>query len=181
MDKLRVGQRYLFHMNRPFIHGEKSFRANVFAKYRETLVVNCCETERNVQTQVSIPLNWFKKAETLEDIVCKNPILPSEILLMIDGYLWQNWNKNIIVYNSTTSSSWNTYKPQKTFSKAPLASMLYGYYYTISHRIFMWDIVFLQRLPDSSCRYLLHPLRIARPFAGPFIMEAILLSPCGYL
>lgn len=87
MDNLRLGQRYLFHMNRSFIHGEESFRANVFAIYSETLVVNCCETERNVQTQVSIPLNWFEKAETLEDIVNDNLILPSEILLMIDSYL----------------------------------------------------------------------------------------------
>lgn len=87
MENLRIGQRYLFHMNRPFINDVESFRANVFAKYRETLVVNCCETERNMQTKVSMPLEWVKRADMLEDIVCENPILPSEILLLIDGYL----------------------------------------------------------------------------------------------
>ena len=87
MEKLRQGQRYLFHMNRPFINDAESFRANVVKVYSKTLVVNCCETERNRNTQVSMPLKWVKRADTLEDIVCDNPILPSEILLLIDGYL----------------------------------------------------------------------------------------------
>lgn len=87
MDNLRKGQRYLFHMNRPFICDIESFRANVVAIYQKTLIVNCSETEKHSITQVSIPLDWVKKTETLEDIVSDNPILPSEILLMIDGYL----------------------------------------------------------------------------------------------
>jgi hypothetical protein len=87
MENLRQGQRYLFHMNQPFIDDVESFRANVVKVYSKTLVVNCCDTERNRITQVSMPLEWVKRADTLEDIVCENPILPSEILLLIDGYL----------------------------------------------------------------------------------------------
>lgn len=86
--KLRQGQRYLFQVNSPNpIY--KSFRSNFVAFYERTntLVVNNSETERWANTQVSMPFDWVTKIETLEDITNSETILPSDILLMIDGYL----------------------------------------------------------------------------------------------
>jgi len=89
MHKLRPGQRYLFHEKAPYHETNIMFRANVVAVYEDskTLVVNHSETEPSPRTQVSIPLKWIVKTEILENIVEENPILPSEILLIIDGYL----------------------------------------------------------------------------------------------
>ena len=89
MNQLRPGQRYLFHEKAPYHETNIMFRANVVAVYEhsKTLVVNHFETEPSPRTQVSIPFEWIVKTQTLENIVEKNPILPSEILLIIDGYL----------------------------------------------------------------------------------------------
>jgi hypothetical protein len=89
MNQLRPGQRYLFHEKAPYHETNIMFRANVFAVYEnsKTLVVNHFETEKSPRTLVSIPFEWIVKTQTLENIVEKNPILPSEILLIIDGYL----------------------------------------------------------------------------------------------
>jgi hypothetical protein len=86
--QLRPGQRYLFHVNSPnSIY--KCFRSNLVALYEKTdyIVVNNSETERWANTQVSMPFDWVTKIETLEDITNSETILPSDILLMIDGYL----------------------------------------------------------------------------------------------
>ena len=56
-------------------------------KNLQTLIINNSETERWEKTQVSIPLGWITKIETLEDITNGKFILPSEILLIIDEYL----------------------------------------------------------------------------------------------
>jgi len=89
MHKLRPGQRYLFHEKAPYHETNIMFRANVVAVYEttNTLVVDRSETEPSPRTQVSIPLKWIVEAQILENIVEENPILPSEILLIIDGYL----------------------------------------------------------------------------------------------
>ena len=89
MHQLNPGQRYLFHEKAPYHETNIMFRANVVAVYekRKTLVVNHSETEPSPRTQVSIPLKWIVKTQILENIVEENPILPSEILLIIDGYL----------------------------------------------------------------------------------------------
>jgi hypothetical protein len=88
-NNLRPGQRYLFYEKRPYEENETNFRANFIALYEktQTLIINNSETERWEKTQVSIPLGWITKIETLEDITNGKFILPSEILLIIDKYL----------------------------------------------------------------------------------------------
>jgi hypothetical protein len=87
-QKLRRGQRYLFHVNAPN-EIYKSFRSNFVAFYEttNTLIVNNSETERWANTQVSMPFDWVTKIETLEDITYGETILPEDVLLLIDSYL----------------------------------------------------------------------------------------------
>ena len=86
---LRKGQRYLFYQHKPYEKIETSFRANfvILHETSKTLIINTSETERWANTQVSIPLDWITKIETLEDITCGKTVLPEEILLMIDEYV----------------------------------------------------------------------------------------------
>lgn len=86
-NNLRKGHRYLFYVKEKAFYSKKIFRANLVAIYRQSLVVNSSETEPNPKTQISIPLGWITKIETLEDITCGKSILPEEILLMIDEYV----------------------------------------------------------------------------------------------
>lgn len=91
------GKRYLFHELRPHMNENDQtisyetilFRANFVSILGQTLIVNSAETERNKTTQVSIPLEWITKIETLENILCNhdNIVLPTDVLLMIDDYL----------------------------------------------------------------------------------------------
>jgi hypothetical protein len=81
------GQRYLFHEKAPYMENKIMFRANFVSIIGKTLIINSSETERNKNTLVSIPIDWITKIETLENILDENPILPSDILLMIDEYL----------------------------------------------------------------------------------------------
>lgn len=80
------GQRYLFYHQAP--HEDKcvTFRANFISIINTTLLVNSSETERWSNTIVSIPTNWIKKTERLEDII-GDTILPSDILLLIDSFI----------------------------------------------------------------------------------------------
>jgi len=84
--KLSKGHRYLFHEKLPYLSDERIFRANFVAIYETTLVIDTSETEPNSKTQVSIPLQWITKIETLEDITLGGCILSTDILIMIDGY-----------------------------------------------------------------------------------------------
>ena len=87
------GQRYLFSEKAPYDENEKSFRANFLNYYEHsnTLVINTSETERSPMTQVSIPFDWITKIQSLEDILRREKgggvVLPSDILLEIDGYI----------------------------------------------------------------------------------------------
>uniref|UniRef100_A0A6C0DGB6 Uncharacterized protein n=1 Tax=viral metagenome TaxID=1070528 RepID=A0A6C0DGB6_9ZZZZ len=89
------GQRYLFSQKAPYYENEKSFRANFLNYYEHsnTLIINSSETERSPMTQVSIPFDWITKIQTLEDILERENgggggvVLPSDILLQIDGYI----------------------------------------------------------------------------------------------
>lgn len=94
------GKRYLFHELRPHMNeNDKTisyetimFRANFVSILGKTIIVNSAEMERNKTTQVSIPLEWITKIETLENILCNygnhdNIVLPTDVLLMIDDYL----------------------------------------------------------------------------------------------
>ncbi len=90
---LNRGQRYLFSQKAPYDENEKLFRANFLNYYERsnTLVINSSETERSPMTQVTIPFDWITKIQTLEDILGRENgggvVLPSDILLEIDGYL----------------------------------------------------------------------------------------------
>lgn len=84
---LRPGQRYLFHWKAPYHPTEILFRANFVSILNQTLIINSSEQEKSPNTLVSIPYNWITKVETLENIVTENPILPSDVLLIIDNYL----------------------------------------------------------------------------------------------
>jgi hypothetical protein len=87
------GQRYLFSQKAPYHDDEKSFRANFLNYYEHsnTLVINSSETERSPMTQVSIPFDWITQIQSLEDIFGREKyggvVLPSDILLQIDGYI----------------------------------------------------------------------------------------------
>lgn len=87
------GQRYLFSQKAPHDENEISFRANFLNYYENTntLVINSSETERWDMTQVSIPFDWITKIQSLEDMLMREKVegvvLPSEVLLQIDGYI----------------------------------------------------------------------------------------------
>jgi hypothetical protein len=87
------GQRYLFSEKAPYHDDEKSFRANFLNYYEQsnTLIINSSETERSPMTQVSISFDWITKIQSLEDILGRENgggvVLPSDILLEIDGYI----------------------------------------------------------------------------------------------
>uniref|UniRef100_A0A6C0BVY7 Uncharacterized protein n=1 Tax=viral metagenome TaxID=1070528 RepID=A0A6C0BVY7_9ZZZZ len=93
IKSLVLGQRYLFFEKAPYHENEISFRANFLNYYERsnTLIVNTSETEASPMTQISIPFDWITKIQTLEDILRREKVggvvLPSEILLEIDGYI----------------------------------------------------------------------------------------------
>ena len=49
------------------------------------LFVNSCENERYSETILTIPTDWIKKIERLEDII-DDTVLPSDVLLLIDNF-----------------------------------------------------------------------------------------------
>lgn len=87
------GQRYLFSQKAPYDENERSFRANFLNYYERsnTLVINSIETQRSPMTEVCTPFDWITKIQSLEDILGRENgggvVLPSDILLQIDGYL----------------------------------------------------------------------------------------------
>jgi hypothetical protein len=79
------GQRYLFYHQAPYEDKCITFRANFIRVINTTLLVNSCETEKSSNTIVSIPTDWIKKTERLEDII-GDTVLPSDVLLLIDNF-----------------------------------------------------------------------------------------------
>ena len=98
------GQRYLFHIKPG--HGYKQFRANlidILYDYQGTIrftkikFENIEEDRANLTNSpmVTMPLAWIEKIETLENILEDADdktnktltLIPSEILLEVDGYL----------------------------------------------------------------------------------------------
>jgi hypothetical protein len=79
------GQRYLFYHKAPYEDNCITFRANFISVINTTLLVNSCENEKSSNTIVSIPTDWIKKTERLEDII-GDTVLPSDVLLLIDNY-----------------------------------------------------------------------------------------------
>ena len=99
---LRNGQRYLFHIKPE--HGYKQFRADlidVLYNYQETIrftKVRFANIEDDIQNithsrMVTMPLAWIEKLETLDEILDEDDtnktltLIPSEILLQVDGFL----------------------------------------------------------------------------------------------
>jgi hypothetical protein len=99
---LHNGQRYLFHIKPE--HGYKQFRANLIdvlyshqgtIRFTKVRFANIEDDKANITNSrmVTMPLAWIEKIETLEEILEENVnnnqllLVPSEILLDIDGYL----------------------------------------------------------------------------------------------
>ena len=79
------GQRYLFYHQAPYEDKCITFRANFIRVINTTLLVNSHQTEKSSNTIVSIPTDWIKKTERLEDII-GDTVLPSDVLLLIDNF-----------------------------------------------------------------------------------------------
>lgn len=88
---IRSNQRCLFYSQMPGSEEIVSFRANyidiIHNTFRAKQVV--CETHRNYNNcgMLCMPKSWIKKVETLDDITGEQILLPSEILLEIDGFM----------------------------------------------------------------------------------------------
>ena len=82
----RPGQRYLFYdRQRNF-----KFRACFLDIINKTLRLTKYTKEGDYHPMggmLTMPLEWIEKVETLETIVEDNIVIPSEILLEIDGFL----------------------------------------------------------------------------------------------
>ena len=84
MKNLIPGKRYLFYRKSPY--DENSFRANFKIILSETLIVNSSETEPSPITEVSIPVSWITKAESLEKIMGDSK-LPRDLVNIVGQYL----------------------------------------------------------------------------------------------
>jgi hypothetical protein len=84
MKNLIPGKRYLFYRESPY--DEYSFRANFKEIIGETLIVNSSETEPSPITEVSIPVSWITKAESLEEIMGDSK-LPRDLVNIVGQYL----------------------------------------------------------------------------------------------
>ena len=82
----RKGHRYLFYD----IQNNKQFRACFLDVIRNTLRVTKYERDDScdyMAGMVTMPLGWIEKADTLEIITKDKLLLPSEILIEIDGFI----------------------------------------------------------------------------------------------
>jgi len=82
----RPGQRYLFYDRQRNI----KFRACFLDIINKTLRLTKYEEEGYNSPMggiLTMPLGWIEKVEILETIVEDNIVIPSEILLEIDGFL----------------------------------------------------------------------------------------------
>ena len=88
---IQSDQRCLFHSQMPGGNEIISFRASFIDILKYTLRVKqvVCQTHRNYNTWglLTIPICWITKVETLDDITGEKLLLPSEILLEIDGFM----------------------------------------------------------------------------------------------
>ena len=68
-----------------------SFRASFIDIFDNTFRAKqvVCETHRNYNNcgMLTMPKSWITKVETLDDITSEQILLPSEILLEIDGFM----------------------------------------------------------------------------------------------
>jgi hypothetical protein len=88
---IRSDQRCLFHSQKPGSEEIISFRASFIDILNYTLRVKqvVCQTHRNYNNcgMLTMPKSWITKVETLDDITGEKLLLPSEILLEIDGFM----------------------------------------------------------------------------------------------
>ena len=86
---IRSGQRCLFHSQMPGGNEIISFRASFIDIFDNTFRAKqvACQTRINYNNcgMLTMPKSWIIKVETLDDITCQQVLLPSEILLEIDG------------------------------------------------------------------------------------------------
>ncbi len=79
------GQRYLFYHKAPYEEKCITFRANFISVTNTMLFVNSCENEKSSKTILTIPTDWIKKIERIEDII-GDVVVPSDVLLLIDNF-----------------------------------------------------------------------------------------------
>lgn len=88
---IRSDQRCLFHSQMPGGNEIISFRASFIDIFDNTFRAKqvVCETHRNYNNcgMLTMPKSWITKVETLDDITSEQILLPSEILLEIDGFM----------------------------------------------------------------------------------------------
>jgi hypothetical protein len=99
---LKNGQRYLFHIKPE--HGYKQFRANLIdilysyqgtIRFEKVCFAHIADDTKNIRNakMVTMPLAWIEKLETLEEILDEDDtnktltLIPSEILLQVDGFI----------------------------------------------------------------------------------------------
>ncbi len=92
LKNIRKDQRCLFYSQMPGGQEIISFRANyidIINKYTLRLENVECNTHMHYNNcgMLCMPAGWIKKVETLDDITCEKALLPSDILLEIDGFM----------------------------------------------------------------------------------------------
>jgi hypothetical protein len=92
MHELMKGQRYLFYYdNRLFaskIVVTYIFRANFVNIVNDYLIVEKYSIGDKLHDGFwTMPLSWIVEIETLDDILCENPILPRELMMEIDNFI----------------------------------------------------------------------------------------------
>jgi len=91
LKNIRSGQRCLFYSQMPGGNEIISFRACFIDildnTFRAKQVV--CKTHINYNNcgMLTMPKSWITKVETMDDITCEKALLPSDILLEIDGFM----------------------------------------------------------------------------------------------
>jgi len=87
---IRSDQRCLFYSQMPGGNKIISFRASFIDIFDNTFRAKqvVCQTHRNYNNcgMLTMPKSWIIKVETLDDITSEQILLPSEILLEIDGF-----------------------------------------------------------------------------------------------
>jgi hypothetical protein len=88
-DALVVGKKYYFYETPPNIP-ERVYRATYLAVFNNAVLSYLIKRQVDPVTNQNVmhctPLNWFTKAETLDEIL-SNTGLPTDVVNIIDEYL----------------------------------------------------------------------------------------------
>jgi len=89
--KLVEGQKYYFYEKSPR-HGDEQVCRATYLKTLTNggysyLIKRRYEASLNENILVYTPINWFCKAETLEDVLSRTTNLPTDVMRIIEQYL----------------------------------------------------------------------------------------------